>query len=289
MIRKTKTAGLTLAMALGVMPGLLRADVTNPVAVSSTASVDYVQSKSVPGAPKPETYLFFQGKFYGGTTRDPDLEHAQFGEIAKTLGENMVHQNYFPSKDPKEADLLIAVHWGTTTIYENPNAQDDLERLNTLLAKYNAAIAAGKHPDPSALNQAQAVADAEQAQIRRSIGINAELLGYRQEIAKDQQQATAASSEVGNLFADLAEERYFVILMAYDFHSMKKGSTPKLLWSTRFSIRAAGNSFTGALPVMSKVAANYFGRAIDGLKLEKPGAPEGKVDVGVPTVVGDGK
>jgi hypothetical protein len=78
--------------------------------------------------------------------------------------------------------------------------------------------------------------------------------------------------------------------MAYDYHTMKKGSTPKLLWSTRFSIRAPGNTFTASLPVMSKAAADYFGRAVDGLKMQKPGAPpEGKVDVGAPRVVPDAK
>jgi hypothetical protein len=61
---------------------------------------------------------------------------------------------------------------------------------------------------------------------------------------------------------------------------MKKGSTPKLLWSTRFSIRAPGNTFTACLPVMARTASDYFGRAIDGLKIIKPlyAVPEGKVD-----------
>ncbi len=291
----SKKASLCLALtaALSGGPGRLLGDVVNPVAVSSTASAEYTEQKFIPGAPKPESYLFFQGKFYGGTTRDPDLEHAQFNSIVQILGENMVRQNYFPSKDPKDANLLVVVHWGTTTVYENPNRQDDQERLNELQAKYNAAISAGKHPDPGPLNQALAMAETEQVEVQHHIGINAELLGFRQELARDQQKVSASSSgvssEVGDLLTALAEERYFVILMAYDFHSMKKGSTPKLLWSTRFSIRAAGITFTSALPAMSKVAANYFGHALDGLKLENPGAREGKVDIGVPTVVGNGK
>ena len=287
------TACFALLGAFASLSGSLRADFTNPVAVASTAAPDYSEQKFAPGAQKPETYLFYQGQFHGGTTRDPNLENAQFNQIVKTIGENMVHQNYFPSKDPKEADLLIVVHWGTTTIYENPNRQDDLDRLNTLLAKYNAAIAAGKHPDPGPLNQAQMIEESEQAEIRKAIGINAELLGFRQQINKDMAKgsasSTGASTEGADLINALSEERYFVILMAYDFHTMKKGSTPKLLWSTRFSIRAAGISFTNALPVMSKVAANYFGRDLDGLKVENPTAAEGKVDVGTPTVVGNGK
>ena len=37
------------------------------------------------------------------------------------------------------------------------------------------------------------------------------------------------TTEENNLLQLLVEERYFVVLMAYDYHTMKKGSTPKLL------------------------------------------------------------
>jgi hypothetical protein len=288
---KIPAACLVLVTALAGITRPLPA--VEPVAVSTTASVDYVQQKFAPDATKRETYLFFQGKFYGGTTKDSDLEQAQFDGIAKILAENMVHQNYFPSKDPKDADLLIVVHWGVTTVYDNPNQQEDLTRLNSALAKFNAAVSAGKKPDPGPVNQAQAIVDAEQVEVRKHISENSVLLGFSQQFAKDQSKMSDASSATGtdrgSLLLALSEERYFVILMAYDYHTMKKGSTPKLLWSTRFSISANGNSFTRSLPIMSRVAADYFGHAVDGLKIEKPNVPEGKVEVGEPTVVGDGK
>jgi hypothetical protein len=291
---------LFLALAGIVLP--LRAGSNDLVAVSSTASEDYVRQKFGPGAPKRENYLFFQGKFFGGTTRDPNLEHAQFIDIVKILAENMVRQNYFPTKDPKAADLLIVVHWGTTTVYEDPNRQFNLENKNAELSKYNDAVAAAGSsdnflanlpPDQSGVNMQLAISDLESGTQQAAAATNAQLLGFRQQLAKDQNQLTSSSSGLSDdemaLQLLLSEERYFVILMAYDYHTMKKGSRPQLLWSTRFSIRAPGNSFTGTLPVMGKVAADFFGHPIDGLKLEKPNAPRGKVEVGVPTVVGDGK
>lgn len=84
----------------------------------------------------------------------------------------------------------------------------------------------------------------------------------------------------------LNEERSFVILMAYDYRTMKKGTMPMLLWSIRFSVRAPGNFFTTVLPAMSRTSENYFGRNLDGLKFEIPEIHEGKVEVGQPTVVG---
>ncbi len=277
---------------LAVLTGLsrpLRA-IDDPVAVASTSSEEYAREKFGPAAPKPESYLFFEGKFFGGTTRDPNLEHAQFLAIAKTLGENLVRQNYFPTKDQKKADLLIVVHWGVTTTYEDPNKQDGLDRLNGAIAAEQAAAPSMDH---SALNSELAIADLERGTTENSIAYNSRLLGFRGEIAKVENQVSASGSGVTSeemaLRLALNEERYFIILMAYDYHTMKKGTKPTLLWSTRFSIRAPGNSFTQALPVMSRVAADYFGHAVDGLKIETLDAPKGKVEIGIPKVVGDGK
>jgi hypothetical protein len=303
---RTRLAATAGVLLLAMVPGLssrLQAQATDPVAVSSTASVEYTQQKFGPGAPKPETYLFFQGKFYGGTTRDKNLENAQFNQIVDILGKNMVRQNYYPSKDPKSADLLIVVHWGVTTtaMAMEPNLQDDKTQLVVLSSQYSQALRAylsGKGgqfpPDRGPLTTQESVVQAEQAEIMKEISINAKLLGYNDQIYKDESGGTAANSGIStdesNLLQDLNEERYFVILMAYDYRTMKKGSTPKLLWSTRFSIRAPGNFFTAALPAMGKAAADYFGHAIDGLKIEKPNVfLQGNVEVGKPTVVDESK
>ena len=286
-------ARLGLLVGLSVDPCSLRAQgkpPTDPVAVSSTSTAEYEQQKFGPGAPKPESYLFFQGTFYGGATRDKNLETGQFDQIVRILAENMVRQNYFPSKDPKNADLLVVVHWGVTTTAEatEPNLEDDRVKLLELSAQYNQelrAYRAGQRrdpPDQGPVNMQQSIVESEDAEVMRHIAINAKLLGYSDQIHKDE----AAAIDGSNLYQNLNEERYFIILMAYDYHTMKKGSNPKLLWSTRFSMRAPGNFFTAAVPAMSKVASDYFGHALDGLKVEKPDlVRKGNVEVGTPTVV----
>jgi hypothetical protein len=310
MIRTAAVAALVAGVA--AFPRPLRAD--DPVAVSAVASKDYGQRKFGSGSPKRETYLFFQGKFFGGSERDPDLERAQFIDIAKILAVNLVRQNYVPTKDQQNADLLIVVHWGTTTVYQDPNAVDNTTRKNVAMARYNSAVAAaqaatGGNPGPTApdtgqsgylgldqgeVNSELALADAENATSAMSVASNSALLGFGRDLAKAEDWDTASSSgmstEEVSLRLLLSEERYFVILMAYDYHTMKKGSRPKLLWTTRFSVRAPGNSFTGVLPAMSRAAADYFGQNLDRLKFQKPGdLREGKVQVGEPKVVGSGK
>jgi len=247
-----------------------------PVIVSATADDNYTQMKFGPVAPKPETYLFFQGKFYGGAIRDRDLEHAQFSQIVQTLGKGLVQQNYLPSKDLKNADLLIVVHWGTTEVY-----QDDFA-TSMALPNNN-----GGAPTRS-LGLLQKL---EQEDRQINFEMNAHLLGFGQQLSQRQAQASAnhVSVDEMNLLQNLGDERYFVILMAYDYRTMKKGVRPKLLWSTRFSMQGPGNKFTTALPIMSRVAADYFGHATGVKSVTVSRIPEGKVEVGTPSVVGDGR
>jgi hypothetical protein len=54
------------------------------------------------------------------------------------------------------------------------------------------------------------------------------------------------------------EERYFVILIAYDGPTLRAGKKQQL-WVTRMSIRAAGVNFPTALDRMSLVAAHFNG------------------------------
>jgi hypothetical protein len=248
-----------------------------PVIVSATAADDYTQKKFGPVAPKPETYLFFQGKFYGGAIRDRDLEHAQFSQIVQTLGKGLVQQNYLPSKDPKNADLLIVVHWGTTEVY-----QDELA-ANMALPNNNS----GGCPTRSMV-LLQKTQNADQ---QINFEMNAHLLGFGQQLSQREAQASAnhVSVDEWNLLQNLGDERYFVILMAYDYRTMKKGVRPKLLWSTRFSMQGPGNRFTTALPIMSRVAADYFGHATGVKSVTFRRIPEGRVELGTPSVVGDGK
>lgn len=282
-----------LLLSLTAFVPLARAGAGEAVAVSSTSTEEYAQQKFGKGDPKPESYLFFQGKFFGGDVRDPNLEHAQFLDIAKVLAENLVRQKYYPTKDQKNADLLIVVHWGVTSIYENPNKQLDTERLYNAQVADSAAQEASASLDHSALNLELAIGDLERGTQENSVAYNARLLGFRQQLANQAGQVVDMNSgmtpEEFSLREQLSEERYFVILMAYDYKTMKKDQKPKLLWSTRFSMRAPGHSFTKSLPDMSKVASAYFGQALDSLKQETPGARDGKVELGIPRVVGDGK
>ena len=110
------------------------------------------------------------------------------------------------------------------------------------------------------------------------------LLGYESELAETANlENTALKGAREGLMSDLEDNRYFVILMAYDFQTAWKMKKHKLLWETRISLRQRGNDFGKRLPEMVLNAEKYFGEDTDGLVRNR--IPEGRVDIGEPKVI----
>ena len=94
------------------------------------------------------------------------------------------------------------------------------------------------------------------------------------------------SPEELTMSLELNEERYFVILMAYDYQYMKKQHKSRLLWATRISVRSPGNNFIEAMPALVEAGANVYGRQVDGLVRVDAGERGGRVDLGELKVMG---
>ncbi len=108
---------------------------------------------------------------------------------------------------------------------------------------------------------------------------NAQMLGYDALLSGTSNlEFTALHGRHEDLISELEDNRYFVVLMAYDFQELVKNQKHKLLWETRYSIRQRGNDFSEQLEAMSKYASKYFGQDSHGL-LRKP-LPEGRVTLG---------
>lgn len=90
------------------------------VAVSSAADSGYARRRAGTNPPPVETYVFAKGTFSKGITHDNTLERMPFLRVAETLAYDLRRQNYFPTRDLQNADLVIVVHWGVTL----PNDSD---------------------------------------------------------------------------------------------------------------------------------------------------------------------
>jgi hypothetical protein len=273
------------------------------VAVNAGADSNYVLHKFGGHGAKAESYVLAQGNSFFGMTRDPSVERAQFTDIARTLAPDLAIDHYYPARDTRNADLLIVVHWGQTFV----------DHFQKKQAMFDAVSGSAGHVSPSNEPGVSRAAFTDSGFVSQDVeaegagvgspGANAKLLGYDSELKKAQYQAlgmpwgaSKGASQVSedvfgeDIFNDM--ERYFVILEAYDLNSIKGGRTgvkPKLLWSVHYSITALGYNFTTALPAMSKVAGNFFGRQTNGLLLNAGKVPEGRVELGEPRTVVDPK
>jgi hypothetical protein len=278
------------------------------VAISSRSSSDYVRSQLPNGSYQPETFAFGKGGVWGGTAKDATIDKVDFMEVARTIAVPLANQSYVSSRDPKATKLLIMVYWGSTHAPEhatNSIASQNLQIANAVALAANTPQTAHFNPADSmapstmaqssttgyairspeqidmdnAMTGAMAAVAAEDHARELADARNASMLGY--DAAWDEAvgyKGTPLDFRRKELADELEQDRYFVVLMVYDFQMMWKSKKTKLLWETRYSIRNRGNDFEKQLAAMTGEASKYFGQNTGGLV--RKALPSGRVDIG---------
>ena len=280
-------------------------------AVHSKASNGYQRQKMADGSFKREYYALAKGVYVPGVGADRSIDGVKFPQVAKLVAQFLALENYYLAQDAKTADLLLMITWGKTTPFN-----DSIYRTNSdaffssanALADASATVKASENnheeqrtPD-GIQTPVRSVRDAARDQFEgemlkmaafgdarlQASQANARLLGYVDELnQRDTPSRFGGAGEAYNdLWDDLEQERYFVIVAAYDFRAMaeKKDAEPKMLWSTRVSIRAQGNRFNETLAAMLKRAAPYFGE--NSGRLIRKYEPNAKIEFGDLQMVG---
>lgn len=269
-------------------------------AVSSEVSNDYVRTRNPNGSFQPESYAFAKGGYYGSAISDDTIDNEGFIDLARAVARPLANQGYVPAKDPNKVKLLIVVYWGATSGTSDPASKNYLfadamqpgPSAHPSEATTQVRYQAGPNDTRDTSNQGYA---AELATNTPKVGQifqggminarNAAILGYASEIdATPPKLGLIHNVKREDLIDDVEHNRYFVVLMAYDFQMIRNEKRPKLLWETRFSIREQGNDFARMLPAMAKYASQYFGQDTHGL-IREP-LPEGTVEIGEPRMVG---
>lgn len=238
----------------------------NQVVVHSQVSEDHLTKRAYDEEKESYTYQFMKGRFHGGNRADSSMEETTFQEIILDMAFHLQKQNFYPIPEKGKSDLLIVVHYGVTTIQESI---DDMlgytsleDKTGTALGIAQNAGADGKvtSTEMNSISDVAFVANSDIAVSEAnemSARYQAKLIGMEKAFSE-----LISPREEYELKYLLKDERYFVVLMAYDFQKLQKGD-PELLWSTRYSIRAKGQSFEDAIKDMNLVAADYFGKHLD--------------------------
>jgi hypothetical protein len=290
------SAGIAVCVGLAALPQGARAEdgapgLTGTEAVASKVSPDYIRAKMPDGSFKPEFYSFGKGGFWGSEISDETIDQMGFMDVLHAIAPALSSQKYVPATDPKATRLLIMVYWGTTTV-PPPYEMDSLyqnywqaqEQYHILMSEIPPQVDEANDILTSGLHQL-----AIENRIRdRTDFKNAAMLGYDMSGLIGTEYGnylkhTAMGTERNDEFNEIEDNRYFVVLMAYDFQLMWKEKKHKLLWEARFSINEKHNQFDKALPAMATYASHYFGQPSH--RLIRQRLLQGNVEIGEPTLI----
>lgn len=246
------------------------------VLVDSYAREGYEEGKVVDGEARFESYHFFKGRHFGGNIRDKSLREVPFEEVVQTLAMEMRTRNYYPEPVMEKGEFLIVVHWGVTGIEE---PFDELFLNEPGDAGFGAPDVMFDSQDSGGSQDfSQDFSDDFQsydaAGPSRADKNNAALIGFDRALRR---RGLMPQDEY-ELRSMLQDERYFIILMAYDWQKLRLEKEYELVWSTRFSLDAIGTNFKEAHFALSRGAANYIGTNLGG-KLSKTKTHLGPGDI----------
>lgn len=278
------------------------------VVVRSSVDAAYNARRTAKNPPPVETYAFIRGKYFNAIPMDRYLERMSFRTICSVLAHDLKEQRYEAASDMMKSDLMLLVHWGVTLENDTRAAQfaHDPGGLQAAADAFEAARAANDDLASQTLESRtlEGVAEAalalkfessnQLAMHERSEGdlqSNAQLLGFANSIYEEDRSPFPTSlGETLRLMVN--EERYFIIVIAYDGPALREGRKRRL-WTTRMSIRAAGVNFAVALDRLSAAGGNFHGRQHSGLAFEavkdrfRLEQTPGKVEIGEMIVVGE--
>ncbi|HET7537042.1 MAG TPA: hypothetical protein VFJ90_11340 [Candidatus Didemnitutus sp.] len=287
-------AGLLSLVALSLLPAS-RAD--ERVRFVGRTTRAYAENKFVDGKPKRETYVFAAGERFEGATVDHTFDRTTVRNIAQYLAPKLTKQNYWPVHDIADAELLIVIHWGVTvsthSLYEltaNTNVGADS-------AMTDGKPLDGASPDiTGVLGQLNYDASLERYNqltdrfYRESLKMNdrstASLLGYVPTLAKYSSSVRYAQEEF-TLRQDLRDERYFVILRAYDLRNVSREARSRPAWTLHLNVGSPGNNFSEAMNFMAQAAANAAGRNTGDVSTAHPDVHDGAVTLGDLIILGE--
>jgi hypothetical protein len=292
---------LGLALAVALPAASLRAK-DEPVAVFSQVYNGYARTRLADKSFAPEKYVFGEGELITRLVKDASVDKLSFSRVASAVAVPLAHLNYHPALKADEAQLLILVFWGSTQ-GSRGDSSGAIDQFATASAAYSASrppsemsATASMHPSSGGSAEGAQVAGSNDSEYDSALWLmsmqnddrdrlderNARILGY--EDALERARFTSHMAMGQDVLSEISNNRYFVVLQAYDFKTARKEKKLKPLWTTRISIDETGD-FVVALDSMLTNAARFFGQASDGLQRNL--VPEGRVDVGPAKVIDD--
>ena len=242
------------------------------VIVRAEASVDFVENSRDADSGKVTYYHFVPGKFYRGYSRDDSLKRVTFLEIAEVLAKELQKLNYVPSSKVGENQVMILVNWGVTAVEDSMEEALGINSPEEYDEMFGSPSVSQDSDGETETTFAPEVSPNWAAVGKRQ---NAKMLGFWDVMQGNNLMPT----EHQELQALLDEERYFLVVSAFDNKKYQKGEI-EVLWTTRFSMRAAGIAFNQAYVDMTLGASDFLGKHMDDLERRRVDDAGSRVEIG---------
>ena len=251
------------------------------VAIKAFATDEYTIDRARDEDKKVLTYHIMEGKYYPGNTDRPSMEEVGFMDIAQDLAHNLKQNNFFSETNQGKGDLLILVHYGVTdhqADYMELYGVDSIDDFGFETENDDELFEASYREEFQAdLFNMQTINEGNAQQL----GHTARLLGMEEIFS-----SSATDMQVHEMRAMLEQERFFIVLQAFDLPAYRKGEK-KVVWTTRYSMAAKGKEFGKAIAEMNFVAGEYFGQNRKGINLKRS-TDDSDVEVGDVEVISIG-
>jgi hypothetical protein len=289
------TTRILVLSCCAALIGVVASQAEEVEAIESKTAKDYVRKKLPDGTFQPETYTFGKGDDWRGARVDSTIDHMDFMDVARILAVPLANKQYFPTADPKTTDELIMMYWGTTRAPEDATESNShmlSQQANDKVARAQLMLKDATNRSERKVAQ-QALAAADDELLMANEGVQEEnqrredqdmktatLLGYDSwwVSINGAMGGTALGYRKADMQKELEEDRYFVVLTAFDYQKLVKEKKQRFLWEVRFSIREHGTAFDDRIKGMAELASDYFGRNSAGLHHDE--IPDGKVEIG---------
>lgn len=192
-----------------------------------------------PTAALPTFYAALDGGYIESGDPIGGLKPPPASAIAQALGAALASQHYVPATTGNSPAQLLIYHWG-------------------LLNRDSRQIRTSLHLQPNLVARIGLVStDAEAARIEE------DLLDRRQ---PGPIHPPIIDPQERDLIQFAADNRYFVIVSAYDFASVARGDG-QLLWRVKLSTRSVGTSMAESLTTLLQGGAPYFGHDVNATQM----------------------
>ena len=236
----------------------------NFISVKAWASEEYLKERARNPNDRIQTYQFMEGRRYMGKSSDKGVQETTFIDLATDLAQHLAKQDFYPNPVMGEGDLLLVVNYGVTDFEEDMMEILGITSEESVLGQdvSQVDVATSSAADVTALFD---VIDTIAGTSSLTDGVNSGNSMTRKEkafmLGIDDIPEKPDHLNAGYEYEEmLRESRYFVVVLAYDYQLLTNKGEKKLLWTTRYNIRTAGQSYQAAIKDMNLVAGDYFGK-----------------------------